>query len=143
MTTLAPSFFIATSSFLQETMTRIKAWMSPNFNHIRPLTMELPALERLKKQYIMLSTLYRLHFYLILFIFAGNKDNYKSQMSSKFSQNQPWTAELAALDQLKKSSLKTIQNSLMTCCLSGERRCPLRFLFFAHLIFQKLMQRVS
>ena len=37
-----------------------------------------------------------------------------------------WTAELAALDQLKKSVtyLRTIQNILMTCWLSGERSLP-------------------
>ena len=50
----------------------------------------------------------------------------KTQMSLKFSQIQPWTAELAALDQLKKSFtyLRTIQNILMTCWLSGERSLP-------------------
>ena len=55
-------------------------------------------------------------------------------MSSKFSHIQLLTAELAALDQLKKSSLRTtgIQNILTTCWLSGERRCPLGFLL-AHL----------
>ena len=54
MTTLAPSYLIGTSSFLQETGTCIKALMSSNFNQIRPLTTELPALKRLKNQCIML-----------------------------------------------------------------------------------------
>ena len=36
-------------------------------------------------------------------MFAGNEDNYKSRTSSKFDQNQPWTAELAALGRLEKS----------------------------------------
>ena len=40
-------------SFLQETRTCIKAWMSSNSNQIRPLTTELPALERLKNHCIM------------------------------------------------------------------------------------------
>ena len=40
-------------SFLQETRTCIKAWLSSHSNQIRPLTTELPALERLKNQCIM------------------------------------------------------------------------------------------
>ena len=50
MTTQAPSFLIGTSSFLQDTRTFIKAWMSLNFSQIQPLTTELPALERLNNQ---------------------------------------------------------------------------------------------
>ena len=46
--------------------------------YIRQLTTELPALEGLKNQYIMLSTLKRLLFDWILFILAGIKENYKS-----------------------------------------------------------------
>ena len=44
-------------------------------------------------------------------------------MSWKFSQIQPWTAELAALDKLILTYLKTtgIQDILMNCWLSGER----------------------
>ena len=54
----------------------------------------------------------------------------KSRMSSKFGQIQLWTAELAALDGLKKSFtyLRTIQNILMTCWLSGEQSFPLGLL---------------
>ena len=40
-------------SFLQKTRKCIKAWMSSISNQIRPLTTELPALERLKNQCIM------------------------------------------------------------------------------------------
>ena len=47
--TLTPSVLIGSSSFMQKTMTCIKAWMSSNFNQIRLLTTEFPALERLKK----------------------------------------------------------------------------------------------
>ena len=43
-------FLIGTSLFLQETRTCIKALMSSNSNHIRPLTTELHAIERLKNQ---------------------------------------------------------------------------------------------
>ena len=57
MNTLAPSFLIGSSSFLQETRTCIKAWMTSNFNQIRLLTADLPALERLKKSmYYVLKT---------------------------------------------------------------------------------------
>ena len=47
--TLAPSFLIGSSSFLQVTRTTIKAWASSKFDHIRPRTAELAALERLEK----------------------------------------------------------------------------------------------
>ena len=47
--TLAPSFFIRSSSFLQVTKTTIKFWMSSKFDQIRLWTAELAALERLKK----------------------------------------------------------------------------------------------
>ena len=49
MATLANSFLFGSSSFLQETRTFIKAWMSLNSKQIRPLTTELPALTRLEK----------------------------------------------------------------------------------------------
>ena len=40
VSTLSPSFFIGSSSFLQVTRTIIKAWMSWNFSSIRPRTAE-------------------------------------------------------------------------------------------------------
>ena len=46
--TLSPSFFNRSSSFLQVTITCVKAWMSSNFGQIPPLTPELSALARLK-----------------------------------------------------------------------------------------------
>ena len=49
LSTLAPSFLIGSSSFLQIMRTTIKAWMSSNLGRIPPLTLELAALERLKK----------------------------------------------------------------------------------------------
>ena len=56
--TLAPSFLIGSSSFLQVTRTTIKALMSLNLGRIPPLTSELAALERLKKtSYNLVSTL--------------------------------------------------------------------------------------
>ena len=47
--TLAPSFLIGSSSFLQVTRTTIKYWTSSKFDQIQPWTAELAALERLKK----------------------------------------------------------------------------------------------
>ena len=52
VSTLAPSFLIGSSSFLNVKRTTIKAWMSSNFGRIPPLTLELAALERLKKNNI-------------------------------------------------------------------------------------------
>ena len=49
-------------------------------------------------------------------------------MSLKFSRIQPWTAELAALDQFKKSFIREYSKYLMTCC-QVSNRCPLGYLF--------------
>ena len=49
MTTLAPSFLIGSSSFLQATRKLIISRMGSKFSRIRPGTYELPALERLEK----------------------------------------------------------------------------------------------
>ena len=49
MSTLAPSFLIGFSPFLQVTRTTIKAWISSNFGGIPLLAAGLAALERLKK----------------------------------------------------------------------------------------------
>ena len=57
LATLAPSFLIGSSSFLQVTRTTIKAWMSSNLGRIPPLTSEFVALERLKKCHIILLAL--------------------------------------------------------------------------------------
>ena len=54
MTTLVPSFFDGSFSFLQVTRITIKAWMSLNFGQIPLPTMELAALEHLKNQCIIL-----------------------------------------------------------------------------------------
>ena len=49
VTTLAPSFLIGASSFLQATSLFIISWMGSKFSRIGPWTYELPALERLEK----------------------------------------------------------------------------------------------
>ena len=48
MTTLAPSFLIGSSLFMQVTRSTIKNWMGSKFGQIRPVTVKLAALERLK-----------------------------------------------------------------------------------------------
>ena len=49
VTTLAHSFFIGSSSFLQATSKPIISRMGWKFNRMRPGAYELPALERLEK----------------------------------------------------------------------------------------------
>ena len=49
VTTLAPSFLTGSYSFLQATRTPIKSRMGSKLGQIRPWTVELAALERLKK----------------------------------------------------------------------------------------------
>ena len=50
VTTLAPSFWVGSSTFLQVTRRTIKAWTSLKFSKISSLTSELAALERLENQ---------------------------------------------------------------------------------------------
>ena len=49
VTTLAPSFLIGFSSFLQATSQPIISRMGSKFSRIRPGTYELPALEHMEK----------------------------------------------------------------------------------------------
>ena len=49
VTTLAHSFLIGSSSFLQATSKPMKSRMGSKFSRIRPGTYDLPALERLEK----------------------------------------------------------------------------------------------
>ena len=49
VTTLAPSFLIGSFSFSQATSKPIISWIDSKFSSIRPVTYELPALERLEK----------------------------------------------------------------------------------------------
>ena len=62
MTTLAPSFMNGSFSFLQVTMTPIKASMSYIIRFKNTPITELAALEHLKYSCIMLLPLLRLHF---------------------------------------------------------------------------------
>ena len=49
VTTLAPSFLIGSSSYLQVTRTSIRSRTTSKFGQIEPRTAELAALERLEK----------------------------------------------------------------------------------------------
>ena len=49
VSTLALSFLIVSSLFLQVKRSTIEAWMGSKFGPIRPITLGLAALERLKK----------------------------------------------------------------------------------------------
>ena len=51
MSTLATSFLIASSLFLQVTRTTITSRMSSNFGQVQPQIAELAALERLEKSH--------------------------------------------------------------------------------------------
>ena len=51
MATLAHSFLIRSSSFLQVTRTTISSLMNSNLSQIRSRTVELASLERLEKNY--------------------------------------------------------------------------------------------
>ena len=103
VSTLAPSFLIGSSLFLQVTRTTIKTWMSSNFGRIQFLISELAALERLKK------TTYNLVTTLAPSFLIGSSSYFQvtrrciiSRTSLNFSQIRPRTAELAAIERLKK-----------------------------------------
>ena len=84
--------------------TTIKAWMSSNLGRIPPLTSELVALACLKKRHIhnLVSTLapsFLIRFSLFLQVC---RTSIISWTSLKFGMIRPRTAELAALERLKK-----------------------------------------
>ena len=107
VTTLAPSFLIGSSSFLQATRTPIKSQMGLKFGKIRSGSYELPALERLKKSpytynggNVVTS--------LVLLISNGSssflqvrRSNIKACMGFNFGKIPSLTSELAALERLK------------------------------------------
>ena len=79
MSTLAPSFLIGSSSYLQVTRTSITSRTNSKFCQIGPRTAELAALERLEKSRgKQCHHIFSAIFDRILFIFAGNEDMYKS-----------------------------------------------------------------
>ena len=91
--TLASSVLIESSSFLKVTRRTVKAWISSNFSGIPLLTAQLAALERLIKGPINLLVLIGSSSFLQV-----TRTTILSGIN--FGKIQPWTAELAALDQL-------------------------------------------
>ena len=105
MNTLAPSFLIGFSSFLQVTRTYMKAWTSSNFNLIPPPTPELSALARLKNCCEHSSAYI---FDRIFFIFSGNEDNHQVWTEIKFGQIRSRDAELQPLINVRNLFLLNI-----------------------------------
>ena len=99
MNTLAPSFLIGSTSFLQVTRTCIKAWMSSNFGQIPPLTPELSALARLKNGCEHSSAYI---FDWIFFIFSGNEENQQVWTEFEFWPNGTKGYRVIALDRCQK-----------------------------------------
>ena len=89
---------IGSFSYLQGTMTYIRAWMSSKFSQMQPRTKELPALEHLKFEVATFSRL----FFIQSFSYVMMKCM-RARRSSKFGQMRPLTADLAALERWKKS----------------------------------------
>ena len=108
VSTLAPSFLIESSSYLQVTRTTIISQMSTNIGPIRPWTVELAALERLKKfPYTyngenLVSTLAPSFLIGSPSFLQVTRTAIKAWMSSDFGRIPPLTSELAALERLKK-----------------------------------------
>ena len=107
VTTLAPSFWIVSTSFLQATSKLIISWMGSKFSSIRPGTYELPALERLEKSPLtyngrnVVTTL-------VLSILNGSssflhtiRTTFNAWMSLNFGKIPLLTLELAALERQK------------------------------------------
>ena len=93
VTTLAPSFLICSSLFLQVTRSTIKSRMGSKFGRTRQGTYELAALERLEKSPLtynwrnVVTTLEPSVFGRILFILADIKTNHKSLDGFEFRQD--------------------------------------------------------
>ena len=87
--TLARSFLIISSLYLQVTRTSIISRENSNFGQIRSRTAELAALERLKNSHRLITCYHSSSFIFdwIFFILAGNEDNYKSLDEFEFRQN--------------------------------------------------------
>ena len=111
MATLAPSFLLGSSLFLEVTRTSIKSLMSSNFDQIRSLTAELSA----KSLFCVVATLASLFFsgsssflQVIASLFFSGSSSFLQvtrittmpRMSSNFHQVRPLTAELSALEWL-------------------------------------------
>ena len=103
VSTLAPSFFIRSSSYLQVSRTSVISRTSLNFSQIRPRTAELAALERMKKNtYNLVNTLASSFLIGSSSFLQVWRTTIIYRTSLKFGRIRPQTAELAALERLKK-----------------------------------------
>ena len=107
VTTLAPSFLIGSSSFLQATSKPIISRKGLKFSRIRPGTYELPALERLEKSPYTYNGR-NIVTTLVLLILNGSSSFLhtiwtiiKAWMSLNFGNIPSLTSELAALERQK------------------------------------------
>ena len=107
MNTLAPSFLIGSSSYLQVTRTTIISRTSSNLDQIRPRTVELAALERLEKSPLtyngsnVVNTLVPSFLNRSSLFLQVTRTCMKAWMSLNFGQIPPPTLELSALARLK------------------------------------------
>ena len=101
--TLATSFLNRSSSFLQVTRTCMKAWMSSISARYHPNTRVICPCASEKLMYNVVSTLAPSFLIGSSSYLQVMRTSITSRTSSKFGQFGPRTAELAALDLLKKS----------------------------------------
>ena len=107
MSTLAPSFLIGSSSYLQVTRTSITFWTSSKFGQIGPRIAELAALERLEKSpqtfkgRNLVNTLAPSFLNQSSSFLQVTRTCMKAWMSSNFGQIPTPTPELSALAHLK------------------------------------------
>ena len=107
VSTLAPSFLIGSYSFLHVTRTVIKAWIGLKFSKIGPGSMELAALEQLKKSPWTYNGRNVVSILVLSFLNGSSpflqvtRTAIKACMSLNFCQMPSPTTELAALERLK------------------------------------------
>ena len=107
MSTLAPSFLIGSSSYLQVTRTSITSQTSSKFGQIGPRTAELAVLKRLEKSpksyngRNLVNTLATSFLNRSSSFLHVTRTCMKAWMSSNFGQIPPPTLELSALTRLK------------------------------------------
>ena len=117
VTTLAPSFLLGSSSFLQVTTTTINSRMSLKFGQIRPWTVELAALECLEKSPYtyngrnIVTTLVPPFSNGSSSFLQITRSTIKAWMGLNFGKIPSLTSELAALERLKKSTNNVVTTS--------------------------------
>ena len=102
MNTLASSFLIRSTSFLQVTRTYIKAWMSSNFGYHHQLQSYLP-LHDLKIDVLSCEHSSAYIYDRIFFIFAGNEDNNKVSDKFEIPPDPTTDCKVSCLERLEKS----------------------------------------